>query len=262
MAEKMTRKEMRGPDAFLKAGSEARAWLQVRARSLTLLIVAALVVLGGVAVASYLGARTEAEASRDLGGDLRTLNRAVEGAAASPEALPDNGPPFKSEKEKDEAIVQTLNAFRAKHPSTHAAASAALPQAQALYRLGRYDEALTAYEDYLKIAPPDDPLRAIALEGRGYCYEAKKQLDQAQATFEDLSRDNKTEFLKGMGQYHSARVLIEAGKKDEAARRLAEIPGSAPNTAAARLAQDRMALLASQGVVIPTIAKPPAADAG
>jgi tetratricopeptide (TPR) repeat protein len=261
MAEKMTRKEMKGPDAFLKAASEAREWFQARARSIVLLIVAALVVMGGISVASYLGNRTEGEASRDLGGDLRTLNRPVEGEAASPEALPDNGPPFKSEKEKDEAIVQTLSAFRTKHPSTHAAASAALPQAQALYRLGRYDESLAAYDDYLKIAPPDDPLRAIALEGRGYCYEAKKQLDQAQATFEDLSRENRTEFLGGMGQYHSARVLIEEGKKDEAAKRLAEIPGSSPNTAAARLAQDRMSLLASEGVVIPTI-KPPAADAG
>jgi tetratricopeptide (TPR) repeat protein len=259
VADKMTRKELKGPDAFQRTGQEAREWVQTRARTLTIAVVVGLLALGGVALGSYLSGRTESDASKDLGSDLKLLGRPVD-ATPGAEANADN-PPFKTEREKDESIIKTLGEFRDKHRGTRAAASASLPMAQALYRLGRYDDALLAYDDYLHIASPDDSLRALAYEGRGYCYEAKKQLDQALAAFDQLSRENKTEFMNGMGLYHRARVLIEEGKKDEAAKQLAEIPGSAPNSAAARLAQDRMQLLASEGVIIPVVAKP-AGDAG
>jgi len=260
VTDKLTRKEMKAPDALQRAGQDAREWVQGRQRSLAIGIAVAFVGLSGAALVSYLSGKSEAAAAKELGQELQTLARPVD--AAPPADAPAENPPFKTEKDKDEAIVKAMTDFRAQHGGTHANASAALPLAQALFRLQKYDESLAAFDDYLKIVPPDDPLRALALEGKGYCFEAKNQLDQALATFDELSRESKTEFMNGMGLYHRARVLIAQGKKTEAAAQLAEIPGSAPNTAAARLAQDRMNLLASQGVIIPPVAKPPSLDAG
>jgi hypothetical protein len=67
-----------------------------------------------------------------------------------------------------------------------------------------------------------------------------------------------------MGQYHQARILVAQGKKEEAAQLLADLKSSQTNTAAGRLATERLAVLAAEGVKIPEPKVAPAAaqDAG
>ena len=57
-----------------------------------------------------------------------------------------------------------------------------------------------------------------------------------------------------------ARVLILQGKKEDAAKELAQIPGEHPNSAAARMATERMNVLASEGVKVPPVAQPKPAE--
>jgi len=260
VTQKLTRKELKGPDAFQRKGGEFREWLQERQKTLTFGTLGVLGVIGLGVLVNYFSSRGEVDAAKELGGELKLVSRPVEGSEMP--GPPSDAKPFKTEKDKDEALVKALGDFRDKHASTHAAASAGLPLAQALFRLGKYDDALKGYDDYLKVALPDDPLRALALEGRGYCFEAKHQLDQAMTAFDELSRENRTDFLNGMGLYHRARILIAQGKKPEAARQLVDVSAAAPNSAAARMAQDRIALLASEGVAIPAPPPPLAVDAG
>ncbi len=259
MSEKSKRKELKQPDAFQKAGGEASAWLVERQKLVAVAIGVALVGGAGVAMASYLSNRGDSKAAKELGGALAVLGRGVNASGVASE--PTDEPPFKSEKEKDEAIIKELSEFRKDHPSHRASSTAALPLAQALLRQGKSDEALSGFDDYLKNARVEDPLRATALEGKGYAFEAKGELDSALSAFDQLARENKTEFLSGMGLYHRARMLILQGKKDEAAKQLSEIPAAAPNSAAARLATDRMAVLAAEGVKVP-LPVAPAVDAG
>lgn len=246
MAEKLTRKELRGPDAFQKAGLQARQWLEDKER---LVVLAAAVVLlggGGIAVASYLSNRGENEGSRALAAALVVLDRPVRGES-EPLADADAQPAFASQTEKDEGLIKELSNVRQKYPRSRAAVVAALPIADANLRLGRPDEALKFFQDFLKASSVDAPLRAQALEGEGYAFEAKGQLDQALASFDELSR-SKGEFLAGMGLYHRARILAQQGKKQEAADALAQISTSFPNTPVARLAADRLTALADQGI--------------
>jgi predicted negative regulator of RcsB-dependent stress response len=68
-----------------------------------------------------------------------------------------------------------------------------------------------------------------------------------------------------MGRYHQARILVQQGKKDEAAQLLADLKSAQPESAAGRLATERLAVLAAQGVKVPEPKAPPAAqqqDAG
>jgi len=100
-------------------------------------------------------------------------------------------------------------------------------------------------------------------EGKGYALEEKKEFDQALAAFDQLAKENKSDFMKGMGLYHRGRVLLLQGKKEEGVKELVEVPNMAPNTAAARLAADRIALLAAEGVAIPQAKTPlPTKDGG
>lgn len=257
----MSRKELKAPDAFQKAGAEAREWLQERQKQVA--IVAAVILLGGAgaAMASYFSGRGEDQSSKELGAALKVLERPVQEAAANTPPPEGDLAPFKSEREKDEALKKALSEFRAKHKGSTAAATAALSLGQAALRLGDADLALSSFNEYLKETPKDVVIRAAALEGQGYAYEAKGQLDQALSSFEQLARENKSEFLGGMGLYHRGRILILQNKKEEAAKAFSEVGTANPGSSAARLASERLALLAAEGIKPPP---PPAAapDAG
>jgi vacuolar-type H+-ATPase subunit B/Vma2 len=70
--------------------------------------------------------------------------------------------------------------------------------------------------------------------------------------------------MKGMGLYHHARILEKKSDLTGAMKRYGEVTSSASDSSAARLAKERMALLAAKGVAMPEIAPAPAAvvDAG
>lgn len=252
-SEKATQRELRQPDTFQEFGLEAESWVSKHSSLVVGVVVAALGVGLIAAVISWMGNRAEARAAKDLGAALMVLDRPVVNAGEA-QLQPTDGsePPFKTEKEKNEAVVKSLTDFREKNKGTRPAATAALPLAKAEYRLGNYDAALAAYADVLKEAPKNDPLRVSALEGQGYTYEAQGKYAEAAQAFEQMGKDDAGGYLAGMGQYHQARMLILQNKKDEAAKVLAEIPEKFPNTAAARQATERLNLLATQGVKVPT----------
>lgn len=256
MADKVSRKELKQPDALQRVGSEARVWLQERQKAVGIAVIAVLLVGAAAALASYFSDRGESTAAKELGAALKILDKPV-----VPDAPQGVTEVYRTEAEKDEAIVKSLSEFRQSHSGTQAASTAALTLGQALYRQGKYDEALASLDAFLKDASEEDPLRSVALESQGYAHEAKGQLDQALAAFEKLSKAKTGEFLTGMGQFHKARILIAQNKKDEAAKLLVELQGAHPNTAAARLGQDRLAMLAAEGVKIPEAA-PASVDAG
>lgn len=250
-SQKMTKQELRAPDAFQLYGAEASDWLMKRQQLIGAAV--AVVIVGGLvaALVHYFNGRSEDKASKALGQVLATLDRpVVEGVQLQP-ATEGEEPPFKSEKEKDEALAKALTDFRAQNKGSDAAVTAALPLGKAEYRLGNQDAALAAFGDYIQHAGKNDPLLASAYEGQGYAYEAKGQLDQALAAFKGMAGVQSGEFLQGMGQYHQARILVQQGKKDEAAQLLADLKSSQATTAAGRLATERLAVLAAQGVKIP-----------
>ncbi|PTL86006.1 hypothetical protein DAT35_04090 [Vitiosangium sp. GDMCC 1.1324] len=262
----MTKQELRAPDAFQLYGAEASDWLMKRSQIIGAAV--AVVIVGGLvaALVHYFSNRGEEQASKQLGSALGVLGRPVVVTSEQLQAAPGEEPPFKSDKEKDEGIVKSLSDFRAAHKGTDAAVTAALPLGKAQYRLGDYDGALASFGEYTKEANKKDPLMASAYEGQGYAHEAKGQLDQALASFQEMAKVDSGEFLQGMGQYHQARILVAQGKKDEAAQILADLKASQANTAAGRMATERLAVLAAQGVKVPEPKTAPAAaqaqDAG
>jgi len=263
MSYKDDQKDLKQPDEFQKLGQEAVPFLEKHGRQVVMGVGGVLAVGLVIAIISSMGGRGETEASRDFGASLKVLERTVN---ANPTGEPKAGeePPFKTEAEKDEAIVASLTSFRSKHGNTKAAISAALPLAQALLRQGKADAALPLVDEYLAKADGNDPLRPAAYEARGYALEAQKKYDDALNAFDLLAKENKTDFMKGMGLYHRARMLLLKGDTAAGAKTLSEIEGAAPGTAAARLAKDRITLLTSQGVDVPKPAPviPAAPDAG
>lgn len=259
MSYKDDQKELKKPDELQKLGQQALPWMETHGR-LVVSIVVGLAVVGlvGTLVNSWMK-RGEEEASHAFGKALRVLDREVNPNPGEPK--PGEEPAFKTEADKDQAVVDALIDFRKKNPGRLAAVNAALPLAQALIRQGKHADALPLVDEYLKGADPADPLRPAAYEARGYALEHEKKYDEALAAFDSLAKENKTDFMKGMGLYHRARVLLLKGDTSGGAKQLSEIEAVAPGSAAARLAKERMALLTAQGVAVPT-PPPPAVDAG
>ncbi|MET0404502.1 MAG: tetratricopeptide repeat protein [Cystobacter sp.] len=263
-SEKTTKQDLTAQDAFQLYGAEASNWLMRRQQIIGAAVGVALV--GGLVAATvhYFSSRGEDKASKQLGQALAVLERPVVTGVDLQPAAPDQDPPFKSEKEKDEAIVKSLNDFRTAHAGSDAAVMAALPLGKAEYRLGNYDGALTAFDEYINKGRKEEPLMVSAREGQGYAHEAKAQLDQALTSFQEMAKLDGGGFLQGMGQYHQARILVAQGKKEEAAQVLADLKTTQTNTAAGRLATERLAVLAAEGVKIPEPKPAPATlqDAG
>ncbi|HZH02839.1 MAG TPA: tetratricopeptide repeat protein [Myxococcaceae bacterium] len=261
MSEKALRSQLKQPDPFQRAGGEARDWLAGRQKWVAGACVALVAVGGGIALSQYASSRGKAHASLELSEALKPLGRSVEGqGAAAPPALPGEPAPFKTQTEKDQAVAESLAAFRTSHPSTPSAVTAALPLGQALNRLGRHDEALQAFDAFLQGTLSGDPLRASAYEGRGYTFEAQGKWEEALAAFDAVAKESSGEFLAGMGLYHRARVLAATNRKEEAAKVLAQVSTEFPNSAAARMSKERLSVLAAEGIKPPPAA--PTADAG
>ena len=261
MAYKDEQKELKKPDEFQKLGAEAVPFLEQHGRQVVLVVGGVLAVGLVISIGFTMSGRSEVDASKEFGAALHVLERQVN--ANTTEVKPGEDPPFKTEAEKDEAIVKSLSDFRGKHGGSKAAVSAALPLAQAYLRQGKADQALPLVDEYLSKSEANDPLKPAAYEARGYALEAQKKYDDALNAFDLLAKENKTDFMKGMGMYHRARMLLIKGDTASAAKTLSEIEGAAPNSAAARLAKDRIAVLTAQGVDVPKPAPVvPAIDAG
>jgi tetratricopeptide (TPR) repeat protein len=252
MSYKDEQNELKQPDELQKIGETAVPWLEQHGKNVTVGVVVVLIIGAALSLASHMSAKGEENATVEYGNALRLLDRQV---SATSTATGDEAP-FKTEQEKDDALVAKLTEFRAKNAGRKAASNAALPLAQALLRQGKAAEAQPLIEEFLKGADANDPMRAAALEARGYAFEAQSKYDEALSAFEQLSRENKTDYLKGMGLYHRGRLLLLKGDKEGGAKQLVEIEAQAPNTAAARLAKERIALLVAQGVPVPQAPAP------
>jgi tetratricopeptide (TPR) repeat protein len=259
MSDKLTRKELRAPDAFQRLGSGARDWLQAHQTRIAAIIVGLLVLGGIVGLVHYFSERKHGQASHSLGAAFEILSRPLESDAGLDADR--KAKAFKDAAARDKAALAEFQTVADKYGNSDSGVTARLAIAQTQLRLKAYDDALAAFDAYLKVAPEKSPHRATAIEGKGYAYELKGDLEQAMKTFEELANVKTDVYLTDMGNYHRARLLDSQGKKEEAAKLFDEVKTRSPSTEAGRLSTSRLALLAAQGIKPPAPPPPPAAPA-
>jgi tetratricopeptide (TPR) repeat protein len=79
---------------------------------------------------------------------------------------------FKNVSEKFDEVIT-------KFPRTSSAKIAILYQGNIALRLGEFEEAIKAYEHFLKKAGKEKLYRSFAMEGLGYAYEGKRDYEKA-----------------------------------------------------------------------------------
>jgi tetratricopeptide (TPR) repeat protein len=250
-SEKLTRKEIREPDKFLKFSTEF--WGKAAQKQKAIGIGVAVVI--GLFLVAALVSRSQHKQANASGGALaEALDLASRGVEGSFEASGDpDEPRFSTQQQKYEELSAALDKVRTGHSGTLAARSATYYFADAQYQLGKYEEADKAYGDFIGQASAGDPLRVLALEGRGYVAESKQDWAKSLELFEQMSREATGEPVKARAAYHRARILAASGKKLEAAEAYQKLKDDFKEAPAARQAGERLALLAAEGVKAPAV---------
>jgi TolA-binding protein len=242
------KEELREPDPFLRATTQLWETLASHAQQIGMglaVLVVVLVIYAGV-TAHQRTARDEAGAA--LAKALVVAQRPVskEEPAAGETVDPDDAP-FKTDADKQSALVTALMEVRSKYPESEAGVAALVPLGDAQFKLGKLDEAKQSYEAYLAKGPAGDAVRSLAQLGLAHVAEGKKDLAGASTAYDSLMRDAPHTFLKDVAALGKARMLEVQGQKQPAAEAYQQVKDGYPNTESSREATERLSALASQG---------------
>lgn len=216
-AHELTRKDLKAPDKFQTAATQAVSWAAGRRTPLLAALAAVIALL--VAVAGITSFR--ALQARKAGALLYQTLVAADGEVSTIPLPGVQGPLFKTDAERQQAVAQRAHDVREQFPSSRAAATAALAEADARFRLGEWDAALAGYQAFLDRAGADDPLRFAALDGVARVQEAKGQLAEAAQAWQ---RAGEVKVFADRAVLERARVLARAGQVDEAKKILGGFP--------------------------------------
>ncbi len=199
--------------------------LKPHAMKIVAVLAGVIAVLIGVGTWNWMQKKKAANATSQFSKAVVTMHATVSDTPPATPPKKDAPPTFTTDKDRSEATLAILDKLDKSYGKTGVSKEARLIKAGTLYDLGRYDEAITAYQDFLKGAPDND-LKLIGKEGLGYAQEAKALslpdaaaqeagLKTALATFEQLQPDDKG-FYRDMALYHQGRVQAELKQKDKA----------------------------------------------
>lgn len=236
----ISRKDMREPDRFQVVANQAASWLAARKKQA--LVAAAVAVVAIVAAGAFVAVQSSrAEAAGRATSGLLAL------AAAPVVAEPPAGTTektFRSEDEKQRAVVAAADEVLAKHGAGRIASLALLVKGDALFALKDWDKAAAEYERFLRDARKDDSLRFGALEGLGLVAEAKGDLEGAVRAYQRMGQEAPA--FADRADVERARVLALAGKKDEARQILTSFATTHKESPLARQASQQLAQLGAK----------------
>jgi tetratricopeptide (TPR) repeat protein len=211
----LTRKDMKEPDKFQQAATQAAGWVAQRRKHVVAAGAAVVSVVVLLAVLQAVNAGREERAGAAAADLLATMGGEISSVPLP--GLP--GPFFPSDEARQRAIVDAAQKVISGHGGTAPARLAELALGDAQLRLKAWDDAKAAYQRFLADAAKDDSLRFGALEGVAIAEEAKGNLDAAAAAYERLGRE--VPEFSDRADLERARVLARAGKADEAKALLA-----------------------------------------
>jgi len=127
-----------------------------------------------------------------------------------------------SEQLLAQPTIETLENAVANYGNTPAGAAAQLKLAKAYCDAGRYTDALSKYDDFIK-KNGSYPFADVARVGRGFALCGLNQTDEAIAVFRSFREKNPGHYLVQQATFGEAACLAMQGKKDAAKALLQEL---------------------------------------
>ena len=217
-AAELTRKEMKGPDAFQAAAGKAATWVGGHQKQIVGFVVVAIALF-----AAAVGVSSVLESRRTAAGGMLYLVLDDADAQISSVPLPGViGPTFPTVEAQQRSVVARAAELRKAYPSSEAARTAAFVAGNANLRLGAWDAAIADFESFLSSGDPKDTLAAVAREGIAHAKEGKGDPAAALAIYEKIQAESPAHADRAA--LERARLLARQGKAEEARKILEAFP--------------------------------------
>jgi len=226
MATKVNKKELKEPDMLQSQFAQVLLMLQRhRTRIVQAAVAIGVVLLLGCGWVLYEWSNGRAAAALYLKAEDETMRAA--------RSTPSN---------RDKALA-TYAKIIEQYPRSSSAMLARYRLAGDAYDQGRFDRAIDHYDAFIKQAPADSPLVALAWNGLGCAYEAKGNLPQARKSFERALRSKAGDGFSGMTHQNLARVFEARNNPRQALTHYRKALEKVDDPALARLLKRKIALL-------------------
>lgn len=222
------------PDPFVARANDYAGWVEKNIKVVVGTVGA--ILIAGIA-ASLLGHQKESSASKATSALTKAVDAYSE--AIDPTKTVTSTVPGLAEKNAKEALPKFDELLK---QDNAAGALSRLYVADLSRRTGDHARAAQLYEEYLKQAGADDPLRFVALEGQGYALEEQGKLDEALDKFQKLGEVMDKSF-GDLSLKHVARIKAQKGDKEGAAKALHELIEKYPESKLKDFAEQRLTSL-------------------
>ena len=215
----------------------AREFVEPRQQTLKTVGIVAVVVLLGVVAVGLWRERSDSRGEKELAEAMVALNAEVvpvgaQGAEGVPAAamLGATGT-FSTEEAKLKAALPKLKTAADAYPSSPSGIQARYHMAGALTSLGRYAEAMTAFDEVIKQAGEGSLYGQMALMGKADAQAQGGQLDAAIETWKGLAAKSGGEALPVDAiLMELARAYVQKGNREEARKTFTEIVDKHPES--------------------------------
>jgi tetratricopeptide (TPR) repeat protein len=224
---KIIKKKLKEPDEFLSFTDHAFRFISRHYRR----IITGAVILGVLVAAFFLFLKWEEKKEAEA---YRSFETALE-------AYQLLGSPDRERSPADyRSLIEKFDEIITKFPRTASGKLSLLHQGNLHLKLEEFDEAINAYEIFLRKAGKERLYRLFAMEGLGYAYEGKKEYEKAVEAYERMLEVG--EGLQVANAHLSmGRCYEKLGKKKEALESYKTFLRVAPKALMANLVSRRIA---------------------
>jgi tetratricopeptide (TPR) repeat protein len=251
----LSRKELKQRDPLATAAAPLTEGLERNWRRILIALGGAAVVVVAISIISAVAGRKHERAADLLGLALSESQKPVVGSPELPEANSKQKSTdyFNTEAEKQQAVAAKAASVASTYPGTASSQTSRITEGDALYKLGKYPEALQSYDTYLKESDPQNLFRAYALLGKAYALAGQGKTDDAIAAAKDLAEHSPSGFGRDLGLLAEGRLYEASGQLPAARQAYGTLKIDFADTAAGREASDRLGFI---GEAPPTAASP------
>ncbi len=226
---KMSRKQIKQPDEFISFGERAYEWLEENFLTAAAAIagIIALVLIIQFSVKS-IKARSDKPAE-EFAAAMEIINARV--IEEDPGYFPGSVNSYRSEKDKHDALVETLGTFVDSEKNSTEGQMGLFYLASSYEKVEEYDKAIDYYKRFSdsKLANTADPgFKNAAIDGMARCLYRKGDLDGALAKYNELIGSDSG--FQADAYLNKARILFKKGDTEAAQKTLDEMGKSLPDS--------------------------------
>jgi predicted negative regulator of RcsB-dependent stress response len=215
MTEKLTKKDLKGPDEFVTSLGRSVEWTKENLRTVLLGAAAAVIVVVIVFGATGYRSWKERSATADLWPHINRVQEFLSSSEAG-------------DREKLRMLDQALQLNMQKAPTSLASVYARYYLGSMAFDRGEYELAASRFRDGLAVGKGDDTLKTLLRLGLAQSLEGAGDCAGAIASYRDAMQGTAGGGLGIQAKLGQARCLEASGKSAEAAVVLKEILASDP----------------------------------